>query len=854
MTNSDTLRRRLESAGALILTALFLALSLQSTGPGLLRFGLSILTLLFLPGYLLGRVFWHFRRWSFIHWFSLSTCLSLAMGSLLAWVLYLFGASAGLLLWIQGGAVIVLSILGLIGVGTNPIPPFHMRTPGQSRGRLWLVLTMLLAIAVSAVLLLSPVKIGYVEDALVHIATSKAVLESGQVIPPDQMLHGGEDPGEDPRVALLHAVVAALGQGSGVDMYTIWSWLRGFFALLWVASFFVFAAAILRDYRWSFLATVLFVLLYGGVNTWAHILRAVFYPSKIGMCVFWAGVALILDHLRWRDRSTFWLGALFLPASAMIHVTPFLNFWVTLAALAFFLVVLGREKRPEATQVGKALAVGTVLAAPYLLTRYMASYAIVNPIHLVPQRVLFLGGGWMLPLPTAVISWYGLIGLLAFPLGLLLVRKAREDEGLMLLFGNTVATLVLLAIPPVFTLAFRTINFLALRFTQVIPHITILTYFIVFTLSRIREGRWAAIRGVTFAALCVVLMIPVVRDHVDVHFKQSARPKAVRENPTELAPVFQAMNEMIPEPAIILSDPFTGYALLAFTHHRPMAVPVGHSSPRDSLSVARTHASSLALEPSTPLADALDIMKQYGVSYILLNHTFQRPHRDYGFALRPSRFEAQREYFDTHPDQFERIAAWPDVYLYRLRPQDEPDLREIERLRPDPDDCGDIPQLPTPVLFDGAFELVGVQVLADSVSRGEEMGIRWCWKRADSGGLDRDYGIYVRFDQEYDKGPLWREAYSKPYRKILERSRKVRYRFRADIPIARHAPLLLLPRAGVVFADSIDVPVPTDVAPGRYEVKITVNPELVHPNLHIRDFLSDRDVYDGVPVGWVEIR
>ncbi|MCK4548003.1 MAG: hypothetical protein KAW17_11245 [Candidatus Eisenbacteria sp.] len=857
MANPDQFRRRVESAGAIAVALLFVLLYARSADPGPLRFVLAVVTLLFLPGYLLGRLLWHSSRWSFVHWFSIAVSLSLAVGCFAAWILYLLHADSGYLLWTLVGVVVLLSTAGLAGAGPNPVPSLHRRTPPgaptECQGRIWLILLTVLAIAVASMLALSPARIGYIEDALVHMATSKAILETGKIIPPDLLLYGMDHPGEDPRVALIHSVVAALGQGSGLDMYTVWSWLLSFFVPFWIASFFTFTNAILRGYSRSVLATLLFVLLYGGQGTWSDILRDVFYPSRIGMCVFWTGLLLMLDHLRWRDRDTFWLATLLLPVAAMIHVTPFLNYWISLASLAVFLGIFGNRKRWAAIQAGKALGVGTLLAAPYLLTRYLTSFDVVNPIHQIPQRVLFLDGGWILPLPTEVIAWFGWAGILAFPLGVALFRQARDDEGRMLLFGNTVVALALLSIPPVFTLAFRTVNFLAIRFVQLVPYITILTLFLLQTPGKIREGRRPAVRGVAFVILFLLLAVPGALKHLSVHLGPFVDPSVVNENPTEIIPALRELDALAPASEIVLSDPFTSYAILAFTHHRPMAVPVSHSSPSDSLSVTRTHAATLALDPGIPLSEALASMRRYGVSYIILNHTFRKSHNGYAFSIDPDRFAAQKEHFDAHPEYFEAVAALDSVYIYRLRPGAALETGTSETAPGAVKPCRDLPKPGGPAIFYDTFELVGAKVLSDRVARGDELGIEWCWKRTRGGELDSDYWIYIRFDRDYDRGILWQPAYSKPYRKILERLRGERYRFRADYPMARYAPLLALPTAGVTTSDSMRVAVPKDVAPGRYQVKISLNPKLVHANIHIRDFLRDDDMFDGVPIGWVEV-
>ena len=105
--------------------------------------------------------------------------------------------------------------------------------------------------------------------------------------------------------------------------------------------------------------------------------------------------------------------------------------------------------------------------------------------------------------------------------------------------------------------------------------------------------------------------------------------------------------------------------------------------------------------------------------------------------------------------------------------------------------------------------------------------------------------MYVRFDTDFEKGPLYNPRCGKIYRKIVEKTRGERYRFRID----------RLPRKGIyppdkwepgkVIKDIFEVEIPKDIAPGTYTISIRLDIPPHVSNLRLKDFLSDQDFYDG---------
>jgi hypothetical protein len=114
--------------------------------------------------------------------------------------------------------------------------------------------------------------------------------------------------------------------------------------------------------------------------------------------------------------------------------------------------------------------------------------------------------------------------------------------------------------------------------------------------------------------------------------------------------------------------------------------------------------------------------------------------------------------------------------------------------------------------------------------------------------------VALRFDRALPSDvPRAPEAVSKVWRKLVERVRHERYRFRAD-----HLPLggdYGVDRwdPGEVLRDTFSLAVPRDVAPGDYVVKVSMQRQPHYPNLALKDFLDDDDLLDGPEVSRLHV-
>ena len=124
----------------------------------------------------------------------------------------------------------------------------------------------------------------------------------------------------------------------------------------------------------------------------------------------------------------------------------------------------------------------------------------------------------------------------------------------------------------------------------------------------------------------------------------------------------------------------------------------------------------------------------------------------------------------------------------------------------------------------------------------------------DSAVAPGSYTVFLRLDaRTMPRGPLYSAAYDKLYRKALERWTGTRWRLRAT-----HRPLdgVFAPdlwRPGEIVEDDYAVALPSNLAPGAYDVRVKMARLPHYPNTRLSDYLHDDDEFSGPVVGHLTI-
>ena len=735
----------------------------------------------------------------------------------------------------------------LVSLGTAPRPP----DPNVSATRLRLVPGSACDIAIALAVLLAVEHvarhgppISYLTDSPDHLGTIRRMLASGDAFPRDAFFRDAGPAGVDPRKGLWHPCVALVCALSRVDPMVTWHVLSAILAGLLVLTAAGFAHRLggplaAAAGAWGTL------LGYGGGLSTQYLSEAVF-ATKLADQFSLATAAALLLHLEdGRARSRIAVIGLALGTIAT-HVFGAIQFTITFGALGLGLLVRDRAwsqplRRLALTSVACALA-----ALPYLVWRAQGAYAPVNPIHTETQGMLELAHGVRVISVGAVWDWLGPLWVL-FPLSLVWWWRAAREPAVLYLLTTTLAVVTLMFLPPVVAVLEPRLGYLLMRLPWLLP----VGPAVAFLVARARAAWSAGRRWGTLgpAALLTVTIAGPLVDAAHAFTRGGGAP-----DPTAMRPWTDAlawMDHGLPPGTVVLSDPATSYSIPAFTRHWVTCLADQHSSPNDSLALARILDARDALDPYAPWARTAQAVARWGATAIALNGRFpEPPPLDYWAPARDW-YDAARARLDRAPAAFERVYDANRFTVYVVHRDALARLGDGETPRPFV--RARAPGDPALDLGSGLPRLVSFRFAPDRAARGDTLLGRIEW-RAPRPLPPGSYAVAVRFDRalpgDVPRAPM---AVSKLWRKAIERVRHERYRFRADhLPTSGDYGVDRW-RPDEVVSDPFRVVVPGDVASGEYAVRVTMVRHPHYPNLDLRDLLSDDDFLNGLAVGRLRI-
>lgn len=724
-------------------------------------------------------------------------------------------------------------------------PRAHDPAPAWSRAaRAAIVLAAALAL-LHGLELGTPVS--YYTDSPDHIGTVRRMIAEGDAFPGDAFFRDAGPAGADPRKGLWHAGVALVCVLSHTDPLPAWHLLAALLAPLFVLNAAAFASLLGGGFAAAVGAWALLLTYGGGLGT-AYLREAVF-ATKLADQLALATIAALLIDLELRSlRSRVAVVGLALGTVA-VHVVGALQFAITFGALGAGLLLRDRAWSAPLRRLLVTSACCALAALPYLAWRALTAYAPANVIHTQPQGLLELAPGVRVVSFGVLWDWLGPTWLL-FPLSLVAWGRAARNPAVLCLLSTTLAVGVLLFCPPVVAVLQPRLGYLMMRLPWFLPASAAVAFLAVAA----RDGWLAGRRGPALAATAVLALVlagPLV-DAVHA-FTAPGRIRAAEaaDNVERWRDALAWMDRSLPAGTVVLSDPATSYSVPMLTRHWVTELVDQHSSPNDALALARILDARDALDPYASWERTAAVVRRWGATAIALNGRFDSaPHLDY-WAPSAEWYRAARARLDRAPAAYERLYDHAGFTVYRLHPAELDALRGGATPRPfvRPLEAGDRGVRLGP----GLPELVALHWPAHAAARGDTLAgvLEWHASEALPAG---SYTVAVRFDRPLPPAvPAAPDAVSKLWRKLVERLRHERYRFRAD-----HLPTdgaygvdRWLP--GEVVCDSFRVVVPGDVAAGEYAVKVTMTHQPHYPNLRLRDLTSDDDLLDGVTVARLRI-
>lgn len=709
---------------------------------------------------------------------------------------------------------------------------------------------------------------GFSRDSLAHTACVREMLEQDRVLPRTSFYADGDGASVDGRMGFFHVALAMVCQLASVGAPQLWLLLPGILAPFGLIIFHTLARRLLRTEGTALFATFLALILFGEAES--GLLTRFAYGNQMGMVLAWATLATALHYaLNDRRRALLYLIAVSGFAAAATHVFAAVQILFTLGVFSLALLIFRGPRQATFRRTALAILAVSAGALPLLLWRYVWAYAPLNPVHLHRHGLLYLSESLYVIMPDHWARHLMGVGFGGIFLSLFLWRRARASDRVLYLTSLSVAPLLIVANPLATVVLEPRLGYLVARFIVATPFLMVFAYMarrMGESLLELNSTR-RVVTSLLFYAFMLWLLFPRLEA-----FARSYAPEKMARLESQSALIWQdlldGLDREIPDPAVVLSDPFTAYSIPALTHHHTVAVLHQHASPSDSLAIDRLAACRDVLSPYLGTGEKARICRRFGVDYVLVNgliperwHSFFADAGPHLVAEQVAALSEDRDLFAPIWDLEDRGAA-----LFRVRREHLDALSGI--VQPGGDELfrrttAEVArevlrrELPGDAVAVFADTVAGVTLAAARfdtrlIAREEWTTVTLYWRRV---GPAPEFPLinYVRLDTEPPRSPLWMTRLSKVHRHFVHAQRGERFRLQVQrAPLRGMFGVEHWPRDCFV-ADPLRLRLPETAVSGEYFVQVKWLEQSLLPNLPIEHFLTDRDAYEGAVAGVLEV-
>lgn len=834
--------------------------------PGIIGISLAFYVLLLLPGILIARI-WLGSMEVSVEGMCTAFFSGLVLVSLLVCLAFLPGVSFPALSVAAAAVAILLLSLDLRRRRTEPAGGSFSDTAGGSKrpggGRTYRpkerAAIVFVLFALVFVFYYGSAETNWGTDAPDHLSFIRRAVDSGTIFPNDSYHKDGDGTVFDPRKGLWHAVMSLWLYQSGAQPAYFWSMLPSFLAFFAMISFIFFATALLGPASYVAFACILLALFYreDGIGWFAKL----GYSRNISQIILWTGVSFLLFYYRGNSGRHLALAC----ALTLIGVSIHLAFLLLIVTMLFSLLLYvhftrwGREWRKRFWRSIPPLAVAA--AIPFSV-RAAFTFSEYNDIHTHLQGMMMLPGHMMIPDPIDIITRHGLMLFLALPLAVYLLFSRANRERCVLVGTLFLVPVFFVLNPVTATILEKRLGYMLVRLLYAAPTMCLCAlalgnlFRVVFAKRARGTAAWAGIvrRGTALAILVLFMLFParlatralVIRAGNILHGVGS-----INREYTEIA---ERLERTLPAHSVILSDPVTSYIISAYTDHF-VAVTFGqHCSPSDTLVVTRHRAVRDILSPAVSTAESKHWLELFRADYILINSspdTEASFYRTVQYGELPLTLEKLR----SCRQLFKEIYADGEFLLFEV----EVDSLLSESSEP----CDALFGSALPcnggtdaqeIAYECGVTLVDLELNGQVFRPGDTLSGSFCWRAARQLPFESPIVWALRLDTDFPRGIFFQPWYSKQYRRRIERRNDMYYRF------TRFERLM----SGCVYPDQwgngtdmrqdFSFALPSELAPGRYEVRLSVRNVSYMQNTIIADYLMNDDSFQGEPVGmlWID--
>lgn len=740
--------------------------------------------------------------------------------------------------------------------------------PVAPRWATLLVLGVLVASA-SALGFYAGGQFGFGTDALDHMSCLREMVERDSILPRTTFYIDGDGAAVDARKGFFHVMLAAQAVLCRTSVLHLWGMLPGLLMPLALVVFHSFARRLLRSEGSALFATFLAFVFFGEINRGTFLRLG--YGSQMGIVLAWATLAGSLEYiLRIGRRKVLIVVALAAFAATATHIFAALHVLFSLGTFLLAMLIFRSWRYEGLRRVALAiLAVAAGCAIP-LIWRFLFTYDTLNPIHTHTHGILSFTEDLYILMPD---HWKRFLSTASFGgvfLSLFLWRRAKEDDAVLYMAALSLAPVLIVFNPLLVPLLEPYLGYLVARFVVAIP------FLMVFAHMARRMGEnlleLHSTRRVVTSLLFYVFMVVLLFPRLEGFAQSYARANLERrENRSSLAwkPLLEKLENTVTGPAVVLSDPVTGYSIPAFTSLYTVSVLHQHGSPSDSLAVERLAACRDVLSPYRGAGEKARLCHRFDVDYVLVNGELPVPVHQFfcnasprlatlayaSLAGEPSLFELVWEHgrrtrsalFRVRRENVDALSGIVRPGQARISGRTSQELTRSILVRNLPEDV-----IPVPSDTLAGIVLTAVDLDTILVHRGDSVGVTLYWRRVGD-PPQFPVNVHLRMDTRAPRGPLWSLRFSKVHRLWEERRLNMTFRHREV-----HRPLDGLLGiehwpTDLFVVDRLQLQVPAYAAPGEYALQIKWMEQTFLPNWPVTYYIDDRDLYDGETVGYLEV-
>ncbi len=736
---------------------------------------------------------------------------------------------------------VAIVALAALAPGEDPTRIDPLRQPLRARDRrLLVVLALLIVQPVIGVLVTGP-SMRITEDTIDHAGYVAEIARTGEAFPTTAFYYNPGANGEDIRKALLHCIYGFTARHTGASPIDVLGAYGGFLLLVMTLVIYSTTRSMMRGHR---LAAAIAVVLFLVGTDWGvsnPLIRAAFYPNRFGAAFLLLFIASALEYLHRGPSSALrWCVAYGFAASA-VHVQ-----YGVLVMGAAGIIVLWRTCSPCATieeHLSRSIRIavaGGVGVAPFMVYRLITAYQ-TNPLHEQVQGAVFVTDRWFMADPARLWQILGPLGLASVLCIGALWRYRRDIPAVGYTIAALITYLVIELVPFAFTPAYGVLKYLVFRLDALVP------YYLLPAFLLARRPR-APVATVATAAAIVLIVVPLLgRTAFSSHVLDAER----RLSPERWARGLYQLATAFPPGSVVASDPVTSYMMSAFTPYYVVCTLDQHAPPNDQHIEERMNAARDIVSPYTTAREKDFLVRENHVTHVVINAALPEGLLLNYWTLEPRTAQESAEMFRSLRYEFEPIAFDDGLTAFRWRHDER--LSTLPRPVPRPV----VEAIPIDAHRigerSGEAVLVGARLRgAGIIPAGGELVSDLYWSRLPE-SPPGTYVVAIRFDRKSLALPFHGRPFPKLTRKLVEKWKHERYRFRHDHMIqgGLFAPDTWDP--GEIVQDDVRIAVPTDIAPGRYRVQARMLRVANQENHRLSDYFFDDDSYAGVEIGEVTV-